>query len=193
MGVSKKNGDCLDPPNINVMKKMWIFVVSVVLLISTADAANFECSMATTETEKIICDDPTVSELDDALGRAYQVVMSKASEEDKQRVLAEQRHWLKHTRNACSDLTCFKHAYWSRQAELETFFEPRSPVYTHESEKDESIKHLLATKQFEKLQSTKDFCSQIFEDLKQMNGIEFVDPIVQVQSYEDPALDPWKR
>jgi hypothetical protein len=26
-----------------------------------------------------------------------------------------------------------------------------------------------------------------------MKGIRFIDPVVQTQSYEDPALDPWKK
>lgn len=168
------------------------FVLLAFCLAPGAHAASFDCGKATMKVEKMICADPKISALDDALARAYQNMMSKASIDQKKRVLAEQRHWLKYTRNACSDLICFKHAYWSRQAELETFFEPHSPLYKHESEKAEAIKHILATKQFESFYSN-DFCNQIFEDLKQMNGIEFVDPVVQVQSYEDPALDPWKR
>ena len=37
------------------------------------------------------------------------------------------------------------------------------------------------------------FCGQVLDDLKQMKDIRLVDPVVQTQSYEDPALDPWKK
>jgi hypothetical protein len=121
-------------------------------------------------------------------------VLSKANDEQKQRVIAEQKHWLQHTRNACETETCLKHAYWSRQAALETWFAPRSPLYEHESDKAEAIKQVLATAPLYKLtHSDPKFCSQVLDDLKQMKGIRLVDPVVQVQSYEDPALDPWKK
>ena len=94
--------------------------------------------------------------------------------------------------------TCFKHAYWSRQAELETFFAPHSPLYKHESEKAEAIKQILETQPFQESDSQsksprREACRQIFEDLKKMENIRFVDPIVQTQSYFDPALDSWKQ
>lgn len=133
-----------------------------------------------------------ISKLDDELGKAYQDVLGKANEEQKQRLMTEQKHWLEHTRNACKNETCFKHAYWSRLAALAAYFEPRSPLYQHESGKAEAIKQVLATAPLYPL-SNKPFCNQIFDDLKQMKDIRFVDPVVQTQSYEDPALDPWKK
>jgi uncharacterized protein len=166
---------------------------------ASAQAASFECTKAATKVEKIISDNPTISALDDTLGKVYQDVVSKANAEDKQRLLTEQKHWLKYTRNVCEKETCFKHAYWSRQAELETFFQPHSPLYKHESEKTEAIKEILVTQPFRNLYSDSpkftrlEACNQIFEALKEMQDIRFIDPIVQTQSYEDPALDPWKQ
>jgi len=49
-------------------------------------------------------------------------VLSKASADEKQQIIAQQKHWLKHTRNVCTEEVCFKHAYWERQAQLATFF-----------------------------------------------------------------------
>lgn len=164
-----------------------------VMLNFAAQAASFDCGKAASKVEKLVCDNPVISKLDGELGKTYQDDLHKANEEQKQRLITEQKHWLKYTRNACSNETCFKHAYWSRLAELETFFEPHSPLYKKESDKAEDIKKILAAYQFEGSPSTGAFCRQILDDLRQMKDVDFVDPIVQVQSYEDPALDPWKR
>ena len=138
-----------------------------------------------------------ISKLDDDLSKVYQDDLNKANKEQKQRLMAEQKHWLEHTHNACSDESCFKHAYWSRLAELKTFFEPHSLLYKKESDKAEAIKQVLAAAPLYYSAGTdsvaNQFCIQIFDVLKQMKDVRFVDPIVQVQSYEDPALDPWKR
>lgn len=174
------------------MKQTTWIVIGWLVLSFTAQAASFDCAKAGTKAEHLICDNPKISELDSKLGQDYQDVLGKANEEQKLRVITEQKHWLKFTRNVCENETCLKHAYWSRQAALETYFEPRSPLYEKESDKAEAIKQVLATAPLYPL-GNRPFCSQIFDDLKQMNGIHFVDPVVQTQSYDDPALDPWKQ
>lgn len=162
------------------------------LMTLPAQAASFDCARAGNKVEHMICDDQKLSDLDSNLGQVYQNVLSKANDEQRQQVIAEQKHWLKFTRNVCEKETCLKHAYWSRQAALETYFEPRSPLYEKEPGKAEAIRQVLATAPLYPL-SPNPFCRQVFEDLKQMKGIRFVDPVVQAQSYEDPALDPWKK
>jgi uncharacterized protein len=171
-----------------------IAAAMLLMLPAPAQAVSFDCAKAQSKVEHLVCDNPTLSELDSKLGQDYQDVLSKANDEQKQRVIVEQKHWLKHTRDVCETETCLKHAYWSRQAALQTWFEPRSPLYEHESDKAEAIKQVLATAPLYKLtHSDPKFCGQVFDDLKQMKGIRLVDPVVQVQSYEDPALDPWKK
>jgi uncharacterized protein len=177
------------------MKRLLMMVACLVLAVS-AQAASFDCAKAGTKVEKLICDTLAISKLDDELGKAYQYDLSKATEEQKQLLITEQKHWLKYTRNACEDETCLKLAYWSRQAGLATFFEPKSPLYKHETDKAETIKQVLATTQLELIKGATDvpnFCTQMFDDLKQMKGIRFIDPVVQTQSYEDPALDKVKQ
>jgi len=139
---------------------------------------------------------PAISKLNDELDKAVQDVLGKANEEQKHRLLAEQEHWVENTRNVCKNETCLKHAYWSRLAALAAYFEPRSPLYEKESDKAEAIKQVLSTAPLKysarSSSSRNQFCNQIFDDLKQISGIHFVAPVVQAQSYEDPALDPWK-
>lgn len=182
-----------------IKRRIWFIAVlpACFMLPLPAHAASFDCAKAATKVEHIICDNPKLSVLDDKLGKTYQDVMGKANDEQKQRLTTEQKHWLKYTRNVCAKEPCFKHAYWSRLAELETFFEPKSPLYEHEADKAEAIRQVLASAPLYYSAGTDgvayQFCNQIFDDLKQMNGIRFVDPIVQTQSYEDPALDSWKK
>lgn len=175
--------------------KGLIFIVLGCLALS-AQAASFDCGKASTHIEKLICSDPDLSKLDEKLGEDYQGALGKADEEQKQLLLTEQRHWLKHTRNVCQDITCLKLAYWSRQAELETYFEPKARLYKHEADKAEAIKEILATAPLNLLgmpsNGVPNYCTRMLDDLKQMKGIRFIDPVVQTQSYEDPALDKWK-
>lgn len=180
-----------------------------------AQAASFDCEKAQSKVEHLVCGDSKLSKLDqklaktfgedyttslskqdDELAQIYQDDLKKTDAEQKQQLITEQKHWLKNTRNVCQDITCLKLAYWSRQAALETFFVPKSPLYEHESEKAGAIQKVLATTQLELIggaTGAANFCTRMLGDLKQMKGIRFVDPIVQTQSYEDPALDPWKR
>lgn len=162
------------------------------MLAVSAQGASFDCGKAGTKVEHLICDNLVISELDSKLGQDFQVVLGKANAEQKRRVIAEQKHWLKFTRDVCEKITCLKHAYWSRQAALETYFELRSPLYEKESDKAEAIKQVLATAPLYP-RSDRPFCTEIFDDLKQMKDINFIAPVVQTMSYEDPALDPWKK
>jgi uncharacterized protein len=187
------------PTRFSITERYYGLMAMVLLFLSclvflTTQAASFDCKKASTPIERFICENPRLSELDSKLGKVYTDALQKATPEQKKQLIAEQKHWLQFTRNICDTETCLKHAYWSRQAALETWFEPRSPLYKKESEKAEDIKRVLASAPLNKIShSDSGFCKQIFSDLKQMNGIRFVDPIVQTQSYEDPALDPWKQ
>jgi uncharacterized protein len=177
-----------------IKRGVWLAAVLLgwLMMVSTVQAASFDCAKAEIKVEKLVCDTPSIFKLDDELSKLYQDIIGKANDEQKQLLITEQKHWLKYTRNLCEDETCLKLAYWSRQAGLATFFEPKSPLYKHEADKAEAIKQVLETAPLFPSYDTP-FCRQIFDDLKQMNGIRFVDPVVQTQSYEDSALDKVKQ
>ena len=184
--------------NSIVKRKIWFAATLLgwVMMASYAHAASFDCAKAQSKVEHMICDNSEISKLDDKLGQDYQDVLSKTGDEQKKQLISDQNHWLNHTRNTCRDKSCVELAYWARQAALETFFEPKSPLYKRESDKAEVIKQLLATEQFNLLGGTPavpNFCTQLFDDLKRMNNIRFVAPAVQTLSYEDPKLDPWTK
>ncbi len=181
--------------SFNAVATIRLAALLLLLLPGTACSASFDCAKASTKVEKMICADSKLGKLDEELAKLYQGALDKATEEQKKLLLTEQRHWLKHTRNICEDETCLKLAYWSRQAGLETFYEPKSTIYEHESNKNRAIKELLTSTNMQLDGGTQDvpFCTQLFDDLKQMKGITFIDPVVQVQSYEASALDKWKK
>lgn len=162
--------------------------------LNTAQGASFDCDKASNKVEKQICINPEISKLDEKINELYQSVLSKAEDQQKRHLRNSQKHWLKHTRNLCRDDYCLRLAYWSKQAELANFFEPKAPLYRHEAEKAQAIQRILTTVPFTLYENyDKPFCGKLFEDLKQMKGIAFVDPLVQILSYEDPVLDGWKQ
>ncbi|QSA99482.1 ankyrin repeat domain-containing protein [Methylomonas sp. EFPC1] len=94
-------------------------------------SASFDCSKAKTNIEKLICGTQQLSELDSKLEETYsnqrkrfkpvEENSQKPSNADEDRLVAEQKHWLKHTRNACSDEACLKQAYTDRIDALDPF------------------------------------------------------------------------
>lgn len=190
--------------NCNSRALTWFFarfpIVSIVLLVGallggSSDrvlAASYDCAKARTKVEHLVCETPLLSTLDETLAKDYQELLAKANEEQNRQVMKDQRHWLSHTRNACRTVTCLKHAYWSRQAELETYFQTRSPLYKDEYEKTERIKEVLETAHLKRVYDHQ-ICKQIYEGLIHKKGVEFINPTAQAQSYEDPAFDPWKN
>jgi uncharacterized protein len=163
---------------------------------TSSKAASFDCAKTSVPAEIFVCNNKELSKYDEELETLYRSVLSKANEEQKQALVAQQEHWLTHTLNVCEQEVCFKHAYWSRHSELATFFEPKLPLYAKESEKAEIIQKILTT---EPLYGgwpdlpNRPICNEVFTALQQMQDIQFVDPVVQATSYEDPALDTWKE
>ena len=66
-------------------------------LTSTGYAAtpSFDCAKASSDTEKLICDDPELADLDRSLAELYSVVLKNSSSDDQKMLKAEQRGWIK--------------------------------------------------------------------------------------------------
>lgn len=160
---------------------------------TAAIAASFDCDDTKVPAETFICGNSTLSKLDDTVGALYRKTLAKASNDDMQTLIDQQRHWLAHTRNRCQKEVCFKHAYWMRLAELAYFLAPKSPRYAKESDKAVVIKKILASTSLRaRTLSYPSFCRRMLADLKAMRNVRFVEPAVQAMSYEDPALEPWR-
>lgn len=94
------------------MKLFTCVLLAYLALMTTVQAASFDCTKASTKIEKMICRDAELSKFDDDLALAYQHTLDQS--DDKQKVIIEQRLWLKNIRNACKDESCLKQSYQSR-------------------------------------------------------------------------------
>lgn len=90
--------------------------LGLVLMSTTNLAASFDCKKAATLVEKAICANPKLSQLDQALGKAYTQALSRTS--DKAKLQAEQKDWLAKVRNPCRTEHCIQEVYQIRLAEL---------------------------------------------------------------------------
>ncbi len=90
------------------------------VLVEPIAAASFDCAKAQSNVEKQICADPVVSELDEHLGRYYRAAQA-ALERGGECLRADQRRWLRETRNQCADTDCLRDVYGKRLRELEGF------------------------------------------------------------------------
>jgi uncharacterized protein len=101
---------------------MWVSLMAALVLLwsSAGDAAaqSFDCAKAQTRTEKMICADRAVADLDEYLGRYYAAARSDMPGAAAC-LQADQSQWLKSTRDACADASCLKSAYLNRLAELD--------------------------------------------------------------------------
>ncbi|WP_179958282.1 lysozyme inhibitor LprI family protein [Chitinimonas arctica] len=96
------------------MTKKWLKPLALIgsaLLAWNASAASFDCEAAKSTTEKLICLEPNLSQLDEQLSSRYRRVSS-----DKQ-WKKSQLAWLK-ARDACLDSACLITYYQHRIEEL---------------------------------------------------------------------------
>jgi uncharacterized protein len=94
-----------------VMKAGFLFVVLPLCLPGNVQAASFDCAKASTKVEKIICDNPEISMLDDELSASYKTALQDDKQADS--IKHAQKQWMKE-RNGCADADCVQRAYEAR-------------------------------------------------------------------------------
>jgi uncharacterized protein YecT (DUF1311 family) len=99
------------------MRRILIFIGGAMAMVA-AHAASFDCRHAESKAEKLICGSPSLSTLDEKMASVYRTVRNGASAEERRRLVAEQRRWIKGVRNGCGDEACLAKAYASRVAQL---------------------------------------------------------------------------
>ncbi len=85
--------------------------------LSNARAQGFECSKASTATEKLICGDPELSAADAALTKEFRAQLANVPHFKKQ-MLDRQRAWLRDRDESCKDKDCVASKYAARLQEL---------------------------------------------------------------------------
>ncbi len=103
------------------------------LVISAAtQAASFDCGKATSKMERLVCSDPQLSSLDEALAKEYKLARARLSPSASIKFVGSQRSWLRFYASYCfvnhdaspADLAqskrCLVDAYSDRIKELKT-------------------------------------------------------------------------
>jgi uncharacterized protein YecT (DUF1311 family) len=100
------------------------------ILSPRADAASFDCASAASPLEKLICSDPTLSQLDEQMAQAYAAKIESLSLSSRQTLKQGQRSWLRRVDAACAlpaqsgsaevtlELTCVAEDYQNRTDKL---------------------------------------------------------------------------
>jgi uncharacterized protein len=97
--------------------KIYITIALGYFFLATfAQATSFDCTQATTNVEKLICIDPQLSKIDEALAASYAQVLEQTA--DQGSVKKQQREWLSGVRNRCANVTCLRNAYTTRITRL---------------------------------------------------------------------------
>lgn len=89
----------------------WLALILLILSVRHAEAASFDCTKATSISEKTVCSDPELSRLDDALTATYRSALNRVS--DQKSLLNEQKHWLQ-IRDSCDTHRCTREVYERR-------------------------------------------------------------------------------
>lgn len=97
-------------------------------------SASFDCTKARTVVERTICASPDLSRLDGELGKAYRALRERATAQDRDRLLADQRAWIAARDRSCGAAAlaqpererCLREAIVARLAVLAP--PPDSPV-----------------------------------------------------------------
>jgi uncharacterized protein len=102
----------------------YALLLTSLAFIPNGHASSFDCVSAASKTEKTICSDSRLSDLDEKLGERWRSTLAKVP--DPKALKTDQRQWLKN-RNACgSSAACLRRQYLMRLAELEHATQPFS-------------------------------------------------------------------
>ena len=100
------------------MKQITWIVLALFALVVTAQGASFDCQKASTSIEKLICNDPELSKLDEDLSATYKINMDVESKVlSIASIQLAQKEWIK-KRNSCPDTSCVKDEYVVRISQL---------------------------------------------------------------------------
>jgi hypothetical protein len=97
---------------MNLRTKLFL-MIGIFASLTAVHAASFDCTKASSPTEKMICQNPKISKLDDRLSEVY-----KEARKADASIVEEQRAWLKEAR-ACKDEKCLENTYGIRVEALE--------------------------------------------------------------------------
>ena len=87
-------------------------LAAFIALSISSQAAGFDCQKATTFVEKVICQNPSLSSLDEELNSVFNAI--KDNSRNPQTLKKQQLVWLKTKRDLCQTVTCLDDVYKER-------------------------------------------------------------------------------
>lgn len=181
-----------------------LITFACLVLISSAQAASFDCAKAGTKVEKLICADAGLSKLDEELNVAYKAALQNEKQADS--IKQAQKLWMRE-RNACLDAECVNRVYVERLI----FLNASNVDDVHKdagisSDKviGETVRQILLASEIKlrpgiykknptpeidkKNLEHSNFCSTFVEDFIKQNGIGYIEPKVRTNDYNHPEL-----
>jgi uncharacterized protein len=95
-----------------MMMKKVLMIFLIAISSTGVQAASFDCSKATYESEKTVCDTPNLSQLDERMAKLFFAVKSKSNNSSE--ITKDQITWIKNTRYCRSDAKCLENSYLDR-------------------------------------------------------------------------------
>lgn len=95
-----------------VIPKLVLAITALVVHLQPSFSASFDCQIAATKIERMVCKSKQISDLDTQLGTAYKA--SLESTNNSKYLIASQKQWLQKARNECSDEDCLTATYEDR-------------------------------------------------------------------------------
>lgn len=92
--------------------KNLILLLIITLTAIESYGASFDCSKATYESEKKVCETPNLSQLDEKMAKLYFAIKSKSNNSSE--LTKDQITWIKNNRNCRSDTKCLENSYVER-------------------------------------------------------------------------------
>jgi uncharacterized protein YecT (DUF1311 family) len=92
-----------------------VWMSAFIALAVPAEAASFDCAKAGTKVERIICDTPEISKLDDELAQSYKAALQDQTKAEQ--IRQAQKQWMKE-RDGCVVADCVKVSYRNRISAL---------------------------------------------------------------------------
>jgi len=110
-------------------------VLGVLLLISNAQAASFECAVAASQIENVICADELLNKADEVMSSYYSKLKKNLGSGDSNELHIEQKLWLMQREIFCPGLSaiCLLNAYGKRINELKAKYGHLSPLTPSEA------------------------------------------------------------
>ena len=109
----------------------FLIWAGIIFISYECHAVSFDCDKAASFAEKMICEDNSLSTLDDDLNIAYKAALSLVP--DKQALKESQRKWAKEERGKCRDVKCLELIHTKRISELKALISKNNKKTTNNS------------------------------------------------------------